>query len=212
MLKQLVFLSFSLCLVAACSPSSLLTSNAPAETIYTLTPKSYADTQKPDNPGLLEINPVRVAPHLETDRILIKKDGRELDYYAGAKWASRTGDMVYGFLQRSLENRFGPVVVSSDDTRLHPDNVLQIEVRDFQAEYTGSTEIPPKIKVTLNAYILNRDSREQNDHMQFTKTIKAADNTLAAVTFGFEKAMRRVIEHIIDDLVIENLAKKPAEP
>ena len=85
---------------------------------------------------------------LDTTLIARRSSPNELQFFAGARWAARPAAMVQNVLVESFE-RAGQTVTQARGGAVAPAGFeLQVQIRDFQAEYfQGATT--PQIRVRL---------------------------------------------------------------
>src|SRR5688572_18980207 len=121
--------------LSACG-GSLLETDLPPNVLYVLEPAPAPTSQGAELPVDLSIGRPDVSPGLDTNRIAVLK-GRQLDYYRAARWGGSTTEVVQTFLVESLEDQRLFRSVTAEQARVAGDYVLDVEVRDFQAEYTG---------------------------------------------------------------------------
>lgn len=210
MIKILSLLIFVMAL-GACSP---LSSNEPQTATYILNPVTFADDAHVGlaKTYLIAVDTVRVAPDLRGDRIAVLKGERERDYYATARWNANLSDTIRSVMAESLENKFGPVVVHPDDHRIHPKYVLQIDIRDFQAEYDSpSADTAPNIRIGMTAYLIDDETRTTMQRLKIEKTARAEANTLTAVTGTFDTLTKQAATEIITKLAAGKMTSRKTE-
>lgn len=177
--------------MAGCT-GSLFESDLPVSTKYVL-----ADLPPADAPGTtvaaskdISIGRPDVAPGLDTNRIAVLK-GRELDYYRGAAWGGSVNELVQKFLVNSLEDQRLFRSVTAEQARVAGDYVLDIEVRDFQAEYSDSHDAP-EVHVTIFGRVIRVADRELAGTVSASARRRATANRMGAVIVAFESAVHQV--------------------
>ena len=85
-------------------------------------------------------------------------EGRQLDYYRGARWGGSTIEVVQTLLVDSLEDQRLFRSVTAEQARVAGDYVLDVEVRDFQAEYANGGA--PTAHVTMIGRLIRVVDRE----------------------------------------------------
>lgn len=169
---------------------SLLETELPASSLYVLAPApAHANGQTPLAVDVAVGLP-HVAPGLDTDRIAVLK-GRQLDYYRAARWGASTSALVHTFIVDSLEDRRLFRSVTAEQARVAADYVLDIDVRDFQAEYASDSGAPT-VRVALHARLIRVVDRKLVTTMAASSESIANDNRMRAVTAAFESAMQKV--------------------
>jgi cholesterol transport system auxiliary component len=184
----------ALCLaILACSGcGSFLETKLPTSTSYVLAPVAAspsAGVQRSD--ADLSIGRPDLAPGLDTERIAVLK-GRQLDYYRGAQWGGRTTELVQTLLVDSFQDQQLFRSVTPEQSRVASEYVLDITVRDFQAEYAGENAAPTA-HVTILGRLIRVSDRQMVDTFTATAQSRASDNRLNAVAAAFEEAAHKVV-------------------
>jgi cholesterol transport system auxiliary component len=201
--------------LAACT-GSLFQSKAAPPTIYLLSAGAGAHAAGSPAPGSLAADiPVdlailkpRVRPGLETDRIAVLYPDRRLDYFADARWSGTLGEVLQDVAVQAFHSRARLRTVSGDASVFASGYWLEIEVADFQAEYSAAATAP-----TVHARFLARIGRADDRRIlgQFEASAQqpAAENRLSAIVDAYARAADAALGQIIAD-VDETLAK-PSE-
>jgi cholesterol transport system auxiliary component len=176
--------------LAACT-GSLFESDIPASARYVLATAPAATTAATSISAQKDISIGRpdVAPGLDTQRIAVLK-GRQLDYYRAATWGGSTSEMVQTLLVNSLEDQRLFRSVTAEQARVAGDYVLDVEVRDFQAEYANDDA--PEVRVTIYGRVIRVIDRELAGTISASVQRRAADNRMSAVVAAFEAAAQQV--------------------
>ncbi|HEY5807708.1 MAG TPA: ABC-type transport auxiliary lipoprotein family protein [Povalibacter sp.] len=184
-------------ITAACG-SSLLDSDLPASTRYIIKPPQGPATATASlaSQADLSIGRPDVAPGLDTERIAVVR-GHELDYYRGALWGGSVTETVQTFLVAAFQDQKLFRSVASEQARITADYMLDIEVRDFQAEYASATEAP-NVRVTLVCRLIRVRDRGMVDTIHTTASRPATENRMNAVAVAFEAAMQQVALELSD--------------
>lgn len=186
--KELVVAALaSLC--AGCG--SLLETELPPSTNYVIAPAPAATTGVTRSEVDLSIGRPDLAPGLDTERIAVLK-GRQLDYYRGAQWGSRSTEVVQTLLVDSFEDQQLFRSVTPEQSRVASQYVLDVSVRDFQAEY-ASDGGAPTAHVTIFGRLIRVVDRQLVDTFSATAHSRAADNRMGAVAAAFETAAHTVV-------------------
>jgi ABC-type uncharacterized transport system auxiliary subunit len=82
--------------------------------------------------------------------------------------------------------------VTAEQSRVASEYVLDISVRDFQAEYAGDNDAPTA-HVTILGRLIRVVDRQLVDTFAATAQSKAADNRLGAVAAAIETAAHKVV-------------------
>ena len=178
--------------VLACGGcGSLLETKLPASTSYVLAPAPAASAGVARSDADLSIGRPDLAPGLDTERIAVLK-GRQLDYYRGAQWSGRATELVQTLMVDSFEDQQLFRSVTSEQTRVSSEYVLDVSVRDFQAEYASDNDAPTA-HVTILGRLIRVTDRQLVETFAATAHSKASDNRLSAVAAAFETAAHKVV-------------------
>lgn len=181
-------------LLAACG--SLLPS-APSVQLYTLTPKSTFDQSIAPVSWQLTIEEPLGAGGLNTMRIAVRPTPTRLEYFAGARWTERAPQMVQTLLVESFENSGKIVAVGRQAVGLRSDYGLQVEMREFQAEYFRSQQTPD-VRVRLNAKIVTQPRQEIIASKTFEAAKTAAGSDLPSIVTAFDEALGEVMKDLVE--------------
>lgn len=175
--------------VGGCT-GSLLESETPASLYYVLAPAPAAPGTAASVPVHLTIGRPDMAPGLDTERIAVLK-GRQLDYYRTARWGGRSTEIVQSLLVASFEDQHLFRSVTAEQARVASDYVLDVTVRDFQAEYAGAAA--PSAHVTFVARLIRVADRQLVGTFSSQAQRTAESNRMHAVAAAFEAAAHEVV-------------------
>lgn len=178
-------------LLASAGCGSLLDTELPASTSYVLAPVPAASTGVARSDADISIGRPDVAPGLDTERIAVLK-GRQLDYYRAAQWGGRMTEVVQTLLVDSFEDQQLFRSVTSEQARVPGEYVLDVSVRDFQAEYAGASAAPTA-HVTIIGRLIRVTDRQLVETFAATAQSKATDNRMTDVAAAFETAAHKVV-------------------
>jgi cholesterol transport system auxiliary component len=186
-------------LLAACGGG--LRSDAPAVQAWALDPPAAAPAGEAATPhaeaegvarprattATLRVLRPLATPALDTDRIALRHADRTLDYYAANRWAGRVPELVQGLVLDTLRAAGSYRAVQPEGAPFSYDETLQVEVRDFQAEYAAAAA--PVIKVTLVCTLGRRSDRAVLATFTLAGSSAAADNRMHAIVTAFNAAL-----------------------
>jgi cholesterol transport system auxiliary component len=170
---------------------SLLDSKLPVSTSYVLGSAPAASVGVTRSEADLSIGRPDLAPGLDSERIAVLK-GRQLDYYRGAQWGGRTTEVVQTLLVESFEDQQLFRSVTAEQSRVSSDYVLDVSVRDFQAEYASENDAPTA-HVTIMGRLIRVSDRQLVQTFSATAENKASDNRMSEVAAAFEAAAQKVV-------------------
>lgn len=181
--------------------SGCLTSNSLTPTYYLLHPQAIEKTNKRTKPVSVIIERPSVVSGLNSDRIvLLKNNGRELDYFAGARWNGQLDKIVQDFVIESFENSYDIVDADTSNRHQKADYLISIKIRDFQAEYNEDINAPPTIKVTIVCSTLKLPEKKSVNRVIKTHEQTLEANSMAAIVDGFEGLLQQAVQELLSDM------------
>ena len=183
----------TVCLAAICAAAcsgSLFQSKAAPPTIYVLSAQAgspAAGSPSAEIPVDLAILKPRVRPGLETDRIAVLYPDRHLDYFADARWSGPLGEVLQDLAVQEFHSRAHLRTVSGDASVIASAYWLEMEVTDFQAEYTSAAEAPT-VHVHLQARIGSSNDRRILSQFAANAQQRATENRLTAIVDAYAHA------------------------
>jgi ABC-type uncharacterized transport system auxiliary subunit len=200
----------TLALAGACAAActgSLFQSKAAPPTIYVLREEPADAAPAPAGPVIpadLAVLKPRVSAGLETDRIAVLYPDRHLDFFAGARWSGPLSEVLQNAAVQELHAHAHLRTISGDASVFASAYWLEIEVWDFQAEYTAAAA--PTVHVHLQARIGNSGDRQILGEFAAIAVQPAAENRLTAIVDAYARAADAAFAQIIAH-VDETLAK-----
>jgi cholesterol transport system auxiliary component len=184
-------------LLAACA-GSLFKDKAAPPTMYLLsaTPRSLAETP---NGALLHTDVAvlkpRVRTGLDNDRIAALYPDRRLDYFADVRWSGSLDDVLQELTVQVLGSSAMMRSARAEASVFASAYWLEIEVRDFQAEYTSSSSAPTT-HVRFLARLGNATDRRILAHLESDVHETAADNRMGAIVDAYNRAAGKALAEI----------------
>jgi ABC-type uncharacterized transport system auxiliary subunit len=189
----------SLSCAAACT-GSLFQSKAAPPVIYMLS--GGTETRTPavapaaEIPADLAVLKPKLITGLETDRIAVLYPDRHLDYFADSRWSGPLGDVLQDLAVQEFRARARLRNVSGDVSAFASAYWLEIEVTDFQAEYSSSGTAP-LVHVHLQARLGNSSDRRILGQFAASSEQPAAANTLTSIVDAYARAADAALADIV---------------
>lgn len=188
---------------------SLTSSRAPP-IMYTLhadmMPKEYAVKNVT---GVLFILDPSLPAGFETDQIaLFMDDGRRLDYYSDAKWASSLNKVIQGMLVQMGQYRLQGVIVGMPDLNIPAQYKLATNVNKFAPVYHGGPDELPQLIVSATFTLIKMPEETVVADFTLKSEQKANLNSVSSIVNGLEALLQGIIKQAyinIDYLMSENL-------
>lgn len=208
-----------LCICLAACTGSLFRSKIAPPTVYMLSAgagsaqaASTGSTAEPAPgaviPADLAVLKPKLRTGLETDRIAVLYPDRHLDYFADARWSGPLGDVLQDFAVQEFHAHANLRTVSGDASVFPSAYWLEMEVTDFQAEYT-SAAVAPTVHVQILARIGNSGDRRVLGRFVANAQQQAAENRLTAIVDAYARAAQAALADIIAHA--DEVLAKPAE-
>jgi ABC-type uncharacterized transport system auxiliary subunit len=190
------FLAATLSMLSVAGCGSLFRSHAPATTTYQLSvaPQPAAAPIAAD----LAVLAPHVRGGLDNDRIAALYPDRRLDYFAAARWSAPLDEML---LDLTLQAFRGTAVlrnVDTDASAFASSYWLELDVVDFQAEYTDTaTGEAPTVHVHLVGRIGGGGDRHLLGQVDAQTRQRAASNRLTAVVEAYNQAADQALAKVV---------------
>jgi cholesterol transport system auxiliary component len=140
-----------------------------------------------DAPPTLQVPRPQADPGLATELITLIQSDHRMDHYAGSSWPGALPEVVETLAIDTLRASGHWSAVHDAPSPFTADYLLQINIRRFEADYTGGGEAP-KVYVTLDCTIARRLGRELLTSFVAEGVADASQNKMSAVVAAFEKA------------------------
>ena len=172
--------------------------------LYVLTPKSTFPDNLPTVDWQLLVEVPVSAAGLNTARIAARHSPIELNYIGAANWTDFAPRMVQTLLVESFENSGRIIGVGREAIGLRSDYLLKTEVREFQAEFSGSSAQtadasgdPPEIRVRINAKLIKMPQRSIIGSQTFEHLVKSDKNSMESIIGAFDNALGKALKEIV---------------
>jgi cholesterol transport system auxiliary component len=173
-------------LLSACGGLIKLPNSGPAPGLYNLTAPENVDAQGTQSLLLIE-DPTSVGG-LDTSMIARRSSPNELQYFAAARWAGRPTVMLQNALVESFE-RAGQMVSQARGGAVVPAKYeLQVQLRDFQAEYFHGA-VTPEVRVRLAVTLIRLGPIAPAGHKLVEAKVRATSGEMGAVITAFDQAV-----------------------
>jgi cholesterol transport system auxiliary component len=137
------------------------------------------------------------APGLDTDGIALLRDTHRLDYYTASRWPAPLPDLLQTLAVDALRAAGHFRAVQPDAAALLSDDVLQIEIRHCEVEYSGDS---PVVHVQLLAILGQRSDRAMLSSVSAESRRPAAANRMQSVVAAFQEAIDDALKQLAAQL------------
>ena len=156
----------------------------------------------------LRIDVGQVAPGLDSSGIATRWPGQRLDYVAGARWAEDLPQLLEAAFVESLQDSGRLRSVQGDFGRFRVTHTLVVEVRRFEADYTGGGL--PVAQVELTATIGKTDRRVLAS-FTVSESESAAENRQTALVAALDAAFARATAELAEQAFVAISADPAAQ-
>ncbi len=187
--------------LAACG-GSLFQSKVPPPSVYLLSAGAAAPSGA-EIPADLAVLKPRVRTGLDSDLIAALYPDRRLDYFAGARWSGPLDEVVQDLALQEFRARASLRSVHAGSSVFGSGYWLEIDVVDFQAEYSVDAGDGGNSAPTAHVHLLGRvgSSADRRILGQFEAgdRQRAADNRLTAIVEAYNRAADNALGRIVAD-------------
>ena len=147
------------------------------------------------------------APGLDGNGIAGRWPGSRIDYLAGARWPVRTPALIESALIEALQDSGRLRSVQGDFGRFRTTHSLTLEVRRFEADYTGGE--PPVARVALAVTVGRQRDRGVLAAFTVEAEERTSENRVSAVVAALDAAFQRAADEVAEksfDAIARDLA------
>jgi cholesterol transport system auxiliary component len=181
-----------LLLAAGCS--GLHSKEGAPQTYALVSPAAPAVVSTPAGALTVQVLRPLAAPGLDTDGIALLRDTHRLDYYSASRWPAPLPDVVQALAVDALRAAGHFRAVQPDATALLSDDVLQIEIRHCEVEYSGDGS--PVVHVQLLGTLGQRSDRVLLSSVTVESSKPASANRMQSVVAAFQEAIDDALKQL----------------
>ena len=184
--------------VAGCS--SLLHSDGPPVQVYTLRAGAASSKGTADPPAALKAS-LRVAqplagPGLGTSQIVLLQSDHRMNVYAASAWSADVPDLVESLAAQTLRGSGEWSSVEDAESPFPSEYLLQISIRQFDADYAAGGDAPPTVRVLLDCTLGAEDGRTILASFTAAGSAAAGANKLSEVVAAFQQAIDQAMSSL----------------
>ena len=173
-------------LLTACGGLVKLPNSGPAPGLYNLTAPSSVGAQGTQT--LLLIEDLTVSGGLDSTLIARRSSPNELQFFAEARWAGRPSIMLQNTLVEAFERADQAVTQARGGAVVPAKYELQVNLRDFQAEYFQGAQTPT-VRVRLAVNLVRLGPLAPAGRKIVETTVAATSGEMPAVIAAFDQAV-----------------------
>jgi cholesterol transport system auxiliary component len=196
---RLASASLLCCILLACVAlagcTGLFHSNARPPQVYYLRATPPPKAEGPADPlgASLRFARPTADPGLESAQIVLVQSDRRMSYYLASRWPAPTANMIERLAVEKLRGSGIWQSVADSASPFPSDYVMLVNVRRFEADYTGGAPAPD-IHVVLDCLVGKREGREVIANFLAEGSAQATANKLSAVIAAFETATNTALD------------------
>lgn len=191
-------LSGALSVLGGCTGLATLGTFTEPVQLYEVSPKSTYDGALPTVTAQLVVEEPTAASSVNTDRIAVKPNAFQVQYFPQARWVDRAPLMVQTRLVESFENTGRVASVGRQAIGLSSDFTLVTELREFQAEAPGEEDGPLHVHVQLNMKIVREPQGLIIASQSFSRETQAASIEMLDVVRAFDAALGQAMRDAVE--------------
>jgi cholesterol transport system auxiliary component len=180
--------------VALTGCTGLFHSDARPEEVYFLRAAPVPQGAAPVAASLRFSRPT-ADPGLESPQIMLVKSDRLMSYFLAARWPASPSNTIETLAVEKLRGSGSWQSVADSTSPFPSDYILLVNVRHFEADYTGGG-VAPDVHVVLDCIVGRREGREVIRSFLAEGSASAAANKLSAVVAAFETATNAALDSL----------------
>jgi cholesterol transport system auxiliary component len=206
-----VLLGFVVLTASLAGCGGLFHSNARPEQVYYLRATPLPPGAAPVAASL-RFNRPNTGPGLDSADIVTLQSDRRMSFFVASRWPAPTSNMIETLAVEKLRGSNLWPSVADSMSAWPSDYVLQVTVRNFEADYSkGGTN--PEIHVVLDCIVGKREGRDVIGSFLAEGSVTARDNKMSAVIPAFEAAANDALDSMATqtlDAIRNSLAHQAA--
>lgn len=185
-------------LLAGCAGLATLGAATEPIQLYDLTPKSTYDPDLPRVTSQLVVEEPTAASSVNTDRVAVKPNAYQVEYFPTARWVDRAPLMVQTRLVESFENTGKVGSVGRQAIGLSSDFTVVSELREFQAFVAEEEDGPLSVLVQLNMKIVQQPQGLIVASQSFGQEAEAESDEILDVVAAFDRALGETMQDAVE--------------
>jgi cholesterol transport system auxiliary component len=171
-------------------------SSEPAVQTYLLHPALPAKlaTAAPASDATLTVLLPSAIPGLEGEHVALLQSGQRFDWYRNARWSGELPLLVQAQIIDALRAAGRFATVESEDAPFGSTYLLEVEIRHFEADYSGGGL--PVIRIELTGTFGKRVDRTVTLSYSAVGQVTADADRLQSVTGAFQSALAQALNQL----------------
>ena len=191
------------CMALALAACSGLHSAAPVTQVYPLQPQFAAAERAPGGAvaGTLSVAQPVAAPALNSSNIALLRPDGAVDAFAASRWPGELPEELQPLIVQALRAGGRFASVQTEASPFTSDYLLQVEIQQFTAVYTGDVRATtPVVRVRLVAKLGRRADRSVLHSVTVDESGSAGANRMSAVIAAFNRATSAALQRMVADI------------
>ena len=184
--------------LAGCAGLATLGAATQPIQLYDLTPKSTYDAELPKITSQLVVEEPTAASSVNTDRVAVKPNAYQVEYFPEARWVDRAPLMVQTRLVESFENTGRVGSVGRQAIGLSSDFTVVSELREFQAFVGEGEDGPLGVLVQLNVKIVRQPQGLILASQSFGREVESDSDEILDVVAAFDEALGQTMKDAVE--------------
>lgn len=197
MLARVALLVLALGALGGCAGLATIGAVTEPVELYEVSPKSTYDASLPEVTAQLVVEEPTAASSVNTDRIAVKPNFYQVEYFPRGRWVDRAPLMVQTRLVESFENTGKVASVGRQAIGLSSDFTLISELREFQAVVRDEGG-PLEVHIQLNMKIVKEPQGLIIASQSFSHDAVAASDDMLEVVSAFDEALGKAMRDAVE--------------
>jgi len=181
--------------VSGCSSLIELPGSGPAPRIYDLSltsvPESVSTPGGSSSGWRLHVDEPDAPRALNTDKVVLRKSGVELQYYKDARWSDRAPSLVQRLLVDALDRTGAAEIASADPTIARGRYSVKGYLRSFEAQYGSGAA--PRVVVRLKLVMADQLSGAILSVQSFESSAQSQADEMRSIVEAMNEAANAVV-------------------
>ncbi|HEY8189737.1 MAG TPA: ABC-type transport auxiliary lipoprotein family protein [Micavibrio sp.] len=203
MTKVKSFARFGVIALSACSLSACITLKSDREppVTYMIHAAANAPQLKIETPAVINIPEPELPVGFSTDQIVLYlKNGRQLDYFAQARWPDELEEMLHDIIALSAQKAFPGAKIVTPDLDIPADYRLAATVAEFQPVYSGGPDSAPHLYEAIHFRLISLPAETIAAEFTISRDAMAEGNDLTSIVSGLESLLNQILSQAFETM------------
>jgi ABC-type uncharacterized transport system auxiliary subunit len=188
---RLGVMALSVCGLSACIT---LKSDREPPVTYMIHAAADAPRLKIETPAVINIPEPELPVGFSTDQIVLYlKNGRQLDYFAQARWPDELEEVLQDVIVLSARKAFPGAKIVTPDLDVPANYRLAVTVTEFQPVYSGAPDSAPHLYEAIHFRLISLPAETIAAEFTISRDGMAGGNDLTSIVSGLESLLHQIL-------------------